>query len=744
MVDFGRLLKSERRSGLPERLNHYSRLLSSLPEQFEKSHELLDRDMVDILTEATRYCGGDVLFSFHLASGKHLEYLSCGPEVLQHVRSGTEAGTQKRGKYEGCIGRALEEGKSYSIIGDVSDSPYFIDATGGKHTKSELIIVIPVFYGDEAVFVVNFESDKIDDFDDFDAICMLTVCQWVALVHSIEASRTLSRESLNAFADLLSRTSAFSSQDRDPTKLDRALVGLLKRALSFDALAVITHRSGYFEQRLNMDFHYGHSPRELIGKDFSEDHSSFSAEVLKKRSMLVAVPEIPYLLEKLKKYRSSTKSAIGLPMESSVEGDQCVIVLEFDDARGFSGRDKAAAESIAAFVSGFLSRREVLRSQRTMGRSIETLPRLVLLTTSSPSIKKLLENATEVLCASLRSSGCAFFEVREAVVDGSYVRQNSIHIEDRRSTEPDLRWLELVNNKWNSEVRDALSEKRLVEFPHRFRRPVAGGAATYRILVFPLRLAGKEMLFVSFKAVDERRFRTLRLSEVSRQIMETELSVLQQAVESQRRQHELRIANSGLEAALEVAFAASDRDGASYGGSLGLSRLYEDIHRFFAVWDPLKTQFTAIFRPDPQQERLVMEDDSFRLLSRTVGGEQGPERPLSLPIISEGEGGLTVDIWKRGVTRFSLEVDRDGSPNCQDYWNQVTGIPAQDRYFVGASIPRSEGSGSYGVVTLTGAPLVGFKHHTVELVWGLVPVLELVAKRIGRRMEEIERGPSLR
>lgn len=726
-----------------ERLNVYANLLNDLPSRAPANAPLTNVQIDKILLEMTSQCRGLVLYTIHVVDGVLLHCEHTGPSDDVGLRTRT----QDTPVSEGCIGKLLSSGRLYRIIDNVDDKtqyPEYISAAPG-HTVSEMIIRVPAISLGAKSRIINLESNVRDAFDTIDAIAFCVLAHWMANVDSMYSLTQLANDLWLSFEFVVDW----------PLQLADALTRLATTAkafIPFDALAVVSFYSATDDRAyLHVDHHIGHDLAWIKAQHFDEDPRTFSRAVLDSQRTLEADIEKMDSYDQRRFRRQSHYSVGTMLPHSGPESARSALILEFDLPQKDPGRAKVSAETLAGLFGIAYLLSEQRKSITTLQRAVSILPS-ILDERGQVTVVDHFSRTLKVLCESLHCTGCALYRVNIDAIDGNYLHEEAFYRVPDALTEPNARWLIELNRAWKTAIRETCQKKRYADISWTIDQPSSGpGPRFYRLFARPITFDALEadLLFVSFKSVDEDRMKRLHMTEESLRIVDMAFALVNRAMETMRNRKERESAMSGLSEAIGMLLEDTIRHTS---GSLTdkTTALFRCVHSFLERWSPIQTRHSAIFLREQHDEHvcLKMEATTIRHLRQSMsptGNTDVLRRGLEFSLADDNplmKPGLTVSVWRKHRSIVSFSVERDGDANCMMVWDAIVGSSAQNRFFAGAMIQDIDHEMDYGVLTVNGTRPTWVIGQVREAEWQLSHVLEKVGAALGKALWQLNNQAS--
>jgi len=318
-------------------------------------------------------------------------------------------------------------------------------------------------------------------------------------------------------------------------------------------------------------------------------------------------------------------------------------------------------------------------------------------------------------------------------------------------TESNAFWLRNVRSLWEKKIEQKLANGD-VDFGEELEPSVEGGERFYRIFARPVRLfgSGKEVLFVSFKAVEEARYESLRFSEVSRAILGDELTIIESMVKLKQSEEQRDALHHGFVTAVRMWLGSCVENVSAQAPGDREDKLLRGAHEFLKVWRPLDTPYSAIFLIDEAQTTLNLSPATVEHLRAILKSKKrGLQALAKLPAFDVAYGsematrGLTAGVWRDG-SRISFSVEQEGNPDCKDFWFGISGVPATRRYFAGVRIYHRNSGVKFGILTVNGPkPPEFFPRRIEEAEWHLIPMLEILGEELAAYLCEIRKASAV-
>ena len=694
-------------------------------------------------------CSGEVFYSLHLItdgpSGPQIVFRDGGPPDLYDRRIMTDAA----GIHEGCIGRTIADGYLLRYFPNVSEVAYYRPAN--PSTECELVVLVPGLSAEHPLGAINLESDEKNAFDDEDIAAFSLVGVLAGLLATLDERRWAERTVLDGLDRALSELAVHPEVvPRQDAILERALPAL-RAVLPFDAMAIIrADIDADFERnrRLTFDFHSGYADLRTL-EEFQGSPDSFTLDVLRRG---VGEPVFEDTdssgdLYHLRDYRDQTRYAIGAVLARTASW-KTALILEFDQPRyHLREQDSVALNQVMQLLQVLANQHEAARTAASYRRAADVLGNLAIRArTADESVDTLLKKAAPNLASSLHATLCGFYKVVHDHESAQLLEEIALSRAAGR-TAPNIEWARRVNDEWSRKIRAACDRDRMADYAYELTEPKDGEDCKFRLFarIFKPFREGPDVLFVSLKATDESRWRSLRMDDASLKIIDVELALLEVISERLEMSIKNKASQEGLSEVLRLWFneVSPDIDPSSSGEIE--TTLFGRAHRFLERW-LIETPYSAVFVPEGAS--LVIHTTSVEHLRAHAKDKTALDRGLAIPLVGEEATGVTPGITARifqdGVSRLSLRLKRDGSDNCKIFWDRVVGVPSERRFFAGAKIIDPDSGSSYGVLTVNGEMRPPHCDFPIESQWRFLPVVEALAHELGRylrKMKEPPKGP---
>ncbi|HEX3068113.1 MAG TPA: hypothetical protein VHX14_06025 [Thermoanaerobaculia bacterium] len=696
-----------------------------------------------LLGTLSMQCRGEVFYSLHLIAdgpkGPQIVFMNGGPPDMYDRRTKTDPA----GIREGCIGRTITEGYLLRYFPNVFEVDYYRHAN--PNTKCELVVLVPSVSAEHPLGVINLESDEENAFDDEDIAAFSLVGVLAGLLATLDERRWAERIVLDGLDGALSELAVHREVvPKQGAILKRALPAL-RALIPFDAMAII-RADVERDRRLTFDFHSGYDDQRTLEK-FQGSAGSFTLDVLR-RSGGEAVFENTDTsgdLYHLRRYRDRTRYAIGAVLARTPSW-KTALILEFDQPRDhLREQDSVALNQVMQLLQVLANQHEAARTAASYRRAADVLGSLAKRArTSGESVDTLLKRAAPNLASSLHSTLCGFYKVVDDHESGQLLEEIALWREPGM-TAANVEWAKRLNDQWSRRIRTDCEQELMSDYAFELTDPKPGEDCRFRFFARTFRpfREGPVVLFVSVKATpDESRWHALRMDEASLQIIDVELALLEAISERLEMSIKNKASQKGLSEVLRLWFSEeSERIDPRNPGDLE-TILFSRAHRFLECW-LIETPYSAVFvREGPS---LVMHSASVEHLrahakDKTVLG-QGLTLTLPGESASGATPGITARIFQDGISRVSLRLKRDGGDNCKIFWDKVVGVPSERRFFAGARITDPDSNTSYGVLTVNGEMRPPYSDFPIESQWRFLPVVEALARELGRYLHKIKERP---
>lgn len=730
-------------SNADQKLADYVQLLERWNDQLHAAGNWIDALNL-VLRPACRLCRGDVFYSLHSIlpaknATKGLIRFELGgpPELFERRADTTDTDLDK-----GCIGHTLKEGLPFLRFPDVHKVPEYKEAN--PKTNSELVVVVPRALGAGAHGVINLESSEVEAFDSIDELFFAVLAGRVALLEEFRYAlkcRDILTKGLTRALDEVTSHRHFTP---DLVQLFQILAEAVRMILPADAICVVRYEPlpGAQDNDLEVDFDDGYDPPEKWKARFKQDKHTFSFDVIRADEPLIENVKASGDQYHLRRYRSRTAYAMGTVLRRS-GGSTTALVLEFDQPREESrARDIESLERVRTILVSLMDQHESAREAASVQRALDALRQISSDAQAFDNIDELLKRSAPQIVSSLHSSACGFYRIDKSP-DGTQRLTELAFSRKPDTTDPNVEWGNWLNRKWQERIRLETENQGFSDFGEPLEPPADRPVKRWhRVFAKRVNLFGDEpnVLFLSVKAVDERRYRTLRLTPTSHKILDAELAQIQIAFSKEAMRIQREAFARALEYSLRMGFEAVslDQNPAMPKEARKLSkeeqaaaeaRLLGRLHLLLEQWVPIRTSHSAIFRLEGSV--LVMHDATLKHLRERAADRSGLAVPLKL---SAETPGLTSRVLREPKGVMSLRVNEEGSEVCREFWEKVTGAPSVFRFFAGVLIPGPDGQRPYGVLTLNGRQPPHYHNMPIEARWQALPVLGIIAAELGREL----------